>query len=56
MGYECDCGWTSGPDSDGKTMPQYNFVRVDGTQKQIAHCPECAAILSERENNTHPIG
>jgi len=54
MSYECDCGWTSG-ESDGDSMPMYNFAQQNETRVQVAHCPECMDILDERENNAPGI-
>jgi len=56
MSYECDCGWTSGEDSDGPSMPKYGFGQEDGKRVQVAHCPDCMSILGTRENNLRAIG
>lgn len=57
MSYDCDgCAWTSGPDSDGPSMPRYNFTETDGQRVQVAHCPECMTILGTRENDARPLG
>lgn len=57
MSYECeDCGWTSGEESDGDTMPEYGFgTDDDGDRVQVAHCPECMTILDTRKNNLRGI-
>lgn len=56
MSYDCDeCDWSSGPDSAGDSMPRYQFTGSEGQRLQVAHCPECMAILGTRENNTRPL-
>lgn len=53
MSYDCDgCEWTSGEDSAGQTMPDYDVS--DGVQ--TACCPSCGAKLGERENNLGRLG